>query len=150
MTREEAMETLMIVDENASCDNCLYYAQMEDCPDDEDCVIRQALYMAIEALKQEPNEDCISREQALDPYKILEVTDTLSVYTIRQNLAELPSVTPTRPTGHWIAQDIHNCHTNFRCSECDYVHDFMHLYGEPTADYTFCPNCGAEMKEGDA
>ena len=104
----------------------------------------------MKALKQEPNEDCISREHALEPYKILEDTDTLSVYTIRQNLAELPSVTPTRPTGHWIAQDIHNCHTNFRCSECDYVHDFMHLYGEPTADYTFCPNCGAEMKEGDA
>lgn len=53
MTREEAIETLMIVDENASCDNCLYYAQMEDCPDDEDCVIRQALDMAINALEQE-------------------------------------------------------------------------------------------------
>ena len=36
--------------------------------------------------------DCISREQALEPYKILENTDTLSVYTIRQNLAELPSM----------------------------------------------------------
>lgn len=36
--------------------------------------------------------DCISREQALEPYKILENTDTLSVYSIRQNLAELPSI----------------------------------------------------------
>lgn len=53
-------------------------------------------------------------------------------------------------TGHWIAQDIHNCHTDFRCSECGYIHSFMHLYGKPTADYTYCPNCGAEMKEGDA
>ena len=49
-------------------------------------------------LKQEPTTkndlgvDCISREQALEPYKILENTDTLSVYTIRQNLAELPSM----------------------------------------------------------
>ena len=48
-------------------------------------------------------------------------------------------------TGHWIAQDIHNCHTNFKCSECDYIHSFMHLYGEPTADYTYCPNCGTKM-----
>lgn len=49
-------------------------------------------------------------------------------------------------TGQWIAQDIHNCHTDFKCSECDYIHSFMHLYGEPTADYTYCPNCGAKME----
>lgn len=48
--------------------------------------------------------------------------------------------------GEWIAQDIHNCHTNFKCSKCGYIHDFMHLYGEPTADYTYCPNCGADMR----
>ncbi len=36
--------------------------------------------------------------------------------------------------------------TDFKCSECGYIHNFMHLYGEPTADYTFCPNCGADMR----
>ena len=57
-----------------------------------------ALDVAIKALEQEPTTkndlgvDCISREQALEPYKILKNTDTLSVYTIRQNLAELPSM----------------------------------------------------------
>lgn len=51
-------------------------------------------------------------------------------------------------TGHWIAQDIHNCHTDFKCSECGYIHSFMHLYGKPTADYTYCPNCGARMESG--
>ena len=50
-------------------------------------------------------------------------------------------------TGHWIAQDIHNCHTDFKCSECDYIHNFTHLYGKPTADYTYCPNCGAKMEK---
>ena len=50
-------------------------------------------------------------------------------------------------TGHWIAQDIHNCHSNFKCSECGYIHSFMHLYCKPTADYTYCPNCGAKMVE---
>ena len=62
-------------------------------------------------------------------------------------LFELPSVNPQENTGHWIAQDIHNCHTDFKCSECGYIHNFMHLYGEPTADYTYCPNCGAKMVE---
>ena len=51
-----------------------------------------------------------------------------------------------RPKGKWITQDVHNCHTDFKCSECGYIHNFMHLYGEPTADYTFCPNCGADMR----
>ena len=48
--------------------------------------------------------------------------------------------------GEWIAQDIHNCHTDFKCSKCGYIHSFMHLYGKPTADYTYCPNCGAKME----
>lgn len=52
-------------------------------------------------------------------------------------------------TGHWIAQDIHNCHTNYKCSECGYIHNFMHLYGKPTADYTYCPSCGAKMAESE-
>jgi hypothetical protein len=50
-------------------------------------------------------------------------------------------------TGHWIAQNIYNCHTDFKCSECVYIHSFMHLYGKPTADYTYCPKCGANMSE---
>lgn len=50
-------------------------------------------------------------------------------------------------TGRWIAQDIYNCHTYFKCSECGYIHNFTHLYGKPTADYTYCPYCGAKMVE---
>ena len=48
--------------------------------------------------------------------------------------------------GNWIAKDIHNCHTSFECSKCGYTHSFIHLYGKPTADYTYCPNCGAKME----
>lgn len=51
--------------------------------------------------------------------------------------------------GEWIPQDIHNCHTDFKCSKCGYIHSFMHLYGKPTADYTYCPNCGARMESED-
>lgn len=61
--------------------------------------------------------------------------------------AELLSTQPEPKAGHWIAQDIHNCHTEFKCSECGYTHSFMHLYGKPIADYTYCPKCGAKMVE---
>ena len=59
----------------------------------------------------------------------------------------IKALEPELKTGWWIAQDIHNCHTTFRCSECGYIHSFMHLYCKPTADYTYCPNCGAKMVE---
>ena len=68
--------------------------------------LKEALDMAIASLetdeayqleyerttKNDLGVDCISRKQALEPYKILENTDTVSVYTIRQNLADLPSM----------------------------------------------------------
>ena len=62
MTREEAIDVLKIADENASCDDCLYYAQIEDCPLDDDCIIRKAISVAIQALSQEPCDDAISRD----------------------------------------------------------------------------------------
>ena len=105
--------------------------------------------MAIEALKQEPCDDCISREEVL---AILGRESRLwgnnyEDWTVaKQEIKEMPSVTPKPKTGHWIAQDIHNCHTDFKCSECGYIHSFMHLYGKPTADYTYCPNCGSRME----
>ena len=61
-------------------------------------------------------------------------------------IQHIQSIHPNEKTGHWIAQDIHNCHTDFRCSACGYTHSFMHLYGKPTADYTYCPNCGVKME----
>ena len=75
----------------------------------------EAFDIAIKALEQEPTTkndlgvDCISREHALEPYKILEDTDTLSVYTIRQNLAELPSVTPQEPKTNFLHHFEESC-----------------------------------------
>jgi len=100
-------------------------------------------------------EDAISRQEVLN---IIEFEDkwlvdakshntntTIAFDSMISKVQALPSVS-TEKTGHWIAQDIHNCHTDFRCSKCGYIHSFMHLYGEPTADYTYCPNCGAKME----
>ena len=74
MTRAEAIEVLKLVEENVSCDDCLYYAQMEDCPIDEDCIIVQAVRMAKQALSQEP---CERFEWGIDGnvYKITKAKD---------------------------------------------------------------------------
>ena len=71
-------------------------------------------------------------------------SDPLNVLTeVREKVRALPSV---ENKAEWIAQDIHNCCTEFKCSKCGYIHVFTHLYGKPTADYNYCPNCGADMR----
>ena len=93
----------------------------------------------IECLSHTKCEDCIL-EAACDPIKTTPYdSEYIEVY-------EMAISALSKNKGEWIAQDIHNCHTNFKCSECGYIHSFMHLYGEPTADYTYCPNCGADMR----
>lgn len=94
-------------------------------------------------------DDLISRQAVLNQifYSTDNSGDVVLGSVLRRRIENLPTVRPQESkTGHWIAQDIHNCHTDFKCSECGYIHNFMHLYGKPTADYTYCPNCGARME----
>jgi len=86
--------------------------------------------------------DLISRQAVID---VLTKTSGIRGDALKA-LYDLP---PVENNGEWVPQDIHNCHTSFKCSECGYIHSFMHLYGKPTADYTYCPNCGARMKGGE-
>lgn len=102
------------------------------------------LMKEFEALEAKPCEDCISRQAAI---RIAEQGQVQGYEWQFKELIKLSSITPAQKIGHWIAQDICNCHTTFRCSECDYLHSFLHLYGKPTADYAYCPNCGAKMVE---
>ncbi len=95
-----------------------------------------ALKMGIEALKQEPCEDAISREAVLDlinsnwEYEGLEVPVDC-----------LPSVTPTHKKGHWIEYP-HEWGDNWQYSEyqCSICHNRAHF------DTDYCPNCGTEME----
>ena len=132
MTREEAIEQLKVYRACMSVDG----ADVE------------AYNMAIQALEQEPCEDTISRQAVLDELNKWDWQELYLPIHFKGNIIDvIPSVKPQEPKiGKWIAQDIHNCHTDFKCSECGYIHSFVHLYGEPTADYTYCPNCGAKME----
>lgn len=97
--------------------------------------------------EQDSCEDTISRQAVINA--IANTCFWLSASDWNELTECINSISPTKPQpkiGHWIVQAIYNCHTEFKCSECGYVHDFMHLYGEPTADYTYCPNCGCKMK----
>lgn len=109
--------------------------------------VSNAIYKCAE---QELCTDCISRKTVAEILNHQRFgISKMSWDIISEKLSELPPVKPTEKVGRWVAQDIHNCHTDFRCSKCGYIHDFMHLYGKPTADYTYCPSCGAKMEVGE-
>ena len=90
----------------------------------------------------EPCEDAISREAVKEI--INDIRDCISVEgycAILERLKKLPSVTPSRPIGHWIETEYHR----WRCSVCrekgisewDNIHDVR---------TNFCPDCGADMR----
>ena len=98
MTREEAIAQLKM-DRNLCNFNPM---TGEEEPMNEDCrksVV--ALDMAIDALQQEPSEDCVSRQAvlyALDKrFDSIPMEQTTEILLLRKDLRELPPVTPQKP-----------------------------------------------------
>lgn len=123
-----------------------------------------ALDLAIEAL-QEPieevdycnncpyisynNEDCISRQQAIEALDRIGSVDTYADREYARGIFEnLPPVTPTERTGEWIVEppikdflgEGLTVQRVPKCSECGKHGNFYSNY---------CPNCGAKMAGGE-
>lgn len=132
MTREEAIEILKQPD-RIGC-NLIKANDEESTKYNQESI--EALNMAIKALKQEPSEDCISREQAIKAtYGFERYTgiDEAPYEYAESILRDLPPVIPQPKMGHWI-DEFGGC----ECSEC----------GCLEAGYSdYCPNCGAKMQE---
>lgn len=97
-------------------------------------------YLWKKYIEQEPCEDCISRKDALAPYKELKDDDVISVWLIKKNIEQQLSVTPTRKTGKWT-------NGNPICTCCG-EDKFKDLDADIWADWKpkYCPNCGAKME----
>jgi hypothetical protein len=100
----------------------------------------EALNMAIEALKQESCEDCISRQAAIE---------TAKQYWYKPDIAgaleELPSVQPKPKTGHWVLLD--ECsNSGYYCSEC-HKKVVKEGWSNTVKKIKYCPNCGCRMVE---
>ena len=99
----------------------------------------------IEALEQQPCEDCISRQAVLegiaewvaDGYADSEA----DISYISSLVTHLPSVTPKGKTGAWVPID-EEPHEVYECNACGWL-----LYDEDRTDFKYCPNCGAKMVE---
>ena len=90
--------------------------------------------------EEQPCEDAISRHATLEPYKVLNDTDTLCVALIRANIMQQPPVTPQQKVGMWIkrGQDIY-------CSICNNESAYNPFGASKFSKY--CPNCGSLMQE---
>lgn len=147
MTREEAVKELQLASREV-----VDHWYLKDPIIKKEAEIRiEALNIGIEALKQEPCEDAISREEALkriDEY-IDEYAETdiegfhsekwCAMQEARMVLEKLPSTQPSRPHGEWIETEF-----GLKCSHCN-LHTFMGRTERPIIS-DFCPNCGADIR----
>lgn len=159
MTREEAIKRIKMI--------------LEECTEDEDAVCyvtsddADALDTAIKALKQEPCEDCISRQAAIDVLRTCYDTETVT-YTNGNEyidydqaldlLNSLPTVQPEPSIPlSWIEKPVIHAHWYFDpdksigcgitvsgmfCSNCG---SDCPTGSHPYRDFKYCPHCGAKM-----
>lgn len=112
----------------------------------------------IDISDKEPCEDCISREALRNlkvsvPIAPIFIGDNYIRYRdviIYDEIIDLPSVTPTRPTGKWeyVQYDYNPNIGNWHCSECrNIVIECANKNEEGgIPEYKYCPNCGARME----
>ena len=102
---------------------------------------REALEMAVRALSGEG--DTISRQEVDKIIDDLLENDNLqaspSVWNGLHMIKQLPSAQPQCKTGAWIVID--DAERKYQCDECKAM---SYTLGN------FCPNCGADMRGGDA
>lgn len=131
MTKNERDEAIRVIKSECYISNLLNL--------DRTRMVNTALDKAVEALKAEPCEDCISREDVLKEidkkYRRWFVNDAAFLECILI-IKKMSHVTPARKKGEWIAKD--GVYGVAYCSECDYE---MRLN-----DTNYCPNCGAKME----
>ena len=96
-------------------------------------------------LGQEPCEDCISRQAAIETIfeqgsvEKLEI-DFAKLLLLQRAIKALPPVNPQPKTGHWIRVD----KDKLKCSECEVIHLIAQY---PDGKIDWCPNCGTKMVE---
>ena len=104
----------------------------------------------LEALEQEPCEDAISRQAVLNEIPVLWNSNGDKDYcmeSLRDFVAELPSVIPQPKTGHWILKrtfptKIYDEYLNeYKCSEC---YREIRCTESQLVNYPYC-HCGARM-----
>lgn len=121
---------------NSNCDECSLCYEQGNMGEQ-----KEALDMAIKALEQQPCEDTISRQAAIDAtWFEPSYTDPLNVLTeVRDRLKALPSAQPERKNGKWID------YSDEGYVECPFCHSATNCDGNKD-ELHFCFSCGADLR----
>ena len=105
-----------------------------------------ALDVTVEALEQEPCEDCVSRKAVLEYIEgsDAELGHSSENEIVCQDIKELPSVTPARKKGKWIDIMVGDMPAQ-ACDQCNTFYPLAYTGG----GHKYCPNCGSFMMEGE-
>lgn len=120
------------------------------------CVVDEDMYKKVmetinnQMFSQPTSDDCVSRQAVIEYIEACgaELGHDLENESVREDILNMPPVTPTRKIGKWIEvweserDEFSGEYDEWRehkCSECNFQ--------ELDADrYKYCPNCGAEMR----
>lgn len=94
--------------------------------------------LALEALKQEPCADMVSRDAMWDVLQKLYGTEGELV----EELMSLPPVLPMPKMGRWIDIMVGDVPAQ-ACDQCNTFYPLAYTGG----GHKYCPNCGAKMQE---
>ena len=61
---------------------------------------------------------------------------------VLEDVEEMPTIEPERKKGTWIEYDNSHC-------ECPFCHEEWSYFNNEVEYFNYCPNCGAEMTEGE-
>lgn len=108
--------------------------------------IYEFIEKALGLLKQEPCEDCVSRQEIDQNIYDYAESNGLSYANMKNYILDTPSVTPTRKKGKWIERELVQCHIRgdrkiLVCSNCN-----LGIANGILGFANFCPTCGADMR----
>lgn len=104
----------------------------------------QTLNKIMDWIKQEPCEDCVSRDAVRKLFKEwMDDGEEYAPHVFKELVEALPPVTPQQNVGRWITKwaecGTAECGTyEYMCSECNCI-EYM--------DLNYCPNCGSRMMQ---
>ena len=105
-----------------------------------------AIKMGIEALKQQPCEDVISRQAVLEVIRKCHCEEWVKA-DIGAPIEALQSVTPQPKMGRWISYNWNDNGIARWGIKCDQCYKEYRYGGEMGGTYKYCPFCGCAMQE---
>lgn len=101
--------------------------------------LKQILLNGIQ--KQQPCDDCISRQAVLDnAYAYGNGLEPEGYCVNVEDILALPSVTPQPKVGYWILDETDNSITCNKCNCLIWANDIIN------GEAYYCPNCGVKME----